>query len=48
MAEATHPIIMLYGTADVPEQALKSAGVFITKSVLTSRLLPAITQLQAY
>jgi len=41
------PIIMLSGTADVPEQSLKSADVFITKSLLASQLLPAIAQLQA-
>jgi len=39
---------MLSGTADVPEQALKSADVFITKSLLTNRLFSAIIQLQAY
>jgi CheY-like chemotaxis protein len=41
------PIIMLSGTADVPEQSLKSADVFITKSLLASQLLPAIARLQA-
>ncbi len=41
-------IIMLSGKADVPEQALKSADVFIAKSLLASRLLSAIAQLQAY
>jgi CheY-like chemotaxis protein len=43
----TASIIMLSGTADVPEQSLKSADVFITKSLLASQLLPAIAQLQA-
>jgi CheY-like chemotaxis protein len=40
------PIIMLSGKANVPEQALKSADVFIAKSFLASQLLPAIAQLQ--
>jgi hypothetical protein len=39
---------MLSGTADVPEQALKSPDVFITTSLLVSRLLLASAQLQVY
>jgi CheY-like chemotaxis protein len=39
------PIIMLSGTADVPEQALKLVDAFITKDRLASQLLPAIAQL---
>lgn len=41
------PIIMLSGNADVPEQALKSADVFITKSLFACQLVPAIAQLRA-
>jgi CheY-like chemotaxis protein len=42
------PIIMLSGAGDVPEQALRSADVFIAKALLASQLMPAIAQLQAY
>ena len=39
------PIIMLSGTVDVPEQALKLVDAFIAKDRLASQLLPAIAQL---
>jgi len=38
------PIIMLSGTVDVPEQALKSVDAFIAKDRLASQLLPTIAQ----
>jgi CheY-like chemotaxis protein len=39
------PIIMLSGTMDIPQQALKLVDVFIAKDHLASQLLPAIAQL---
>jgi two-component system cell cycle sensor histidine kinase/response regulator CckA len=39
------PIIMLSGTVDVPEQALKLVDAFIAKDRLASQLLPTIAQL---
>ena len=39
------PIIMLSGTVDVPEQALKWVDAFIAKDCLTTQLLPTIAQL---
>ena len=40
------PIIMLSGTADLPEQALEWVDAFVAKDRLASQLLPAIVQLQ--
>lgn len=40
------PIIMLSGTVDVPEQALKLVDAFIAKDQVASQLLPTIAQLQ--
>jgi CheY-like chemotaxis protein len=39
------PIIMLSGSMEVPEQALKVVDAFIAKDRLASQLLPAIAQL---
>jgi CheY-like chemotaxis protein len=39
------PIIMLSGTMDIPQQALKLVDAFIAKDHLASQLLPAIAQL---
>jgi CheY-like chemotaxis protein len=39
------PIIMLSGTVDIPEQALKWVDAFIAKDCLASQLLPTIAQL---
>lgn len=39
------PIILLSGTTDIPEQALKSVDAFVTKDRLASQLLPAIAYL---
>jgi two-component system cell cycle sensor histidine kinase/response regulator CckA len=39
------PIIMLSGTVDVPDQALKLVDAFISKDRLASQLLPTIAQL---
>jgi CheY-like chemotaxis protein len=40
------PIIMLSGTADLPEQALEWVDAFVAKDRLASQLLPAIVQVQ--
>jgi hypothetical protein len=42
------PIIMLPGTADVLERALKSGDVFILRSLWAGRVSPAIAQWQVY
>jgi CheY-like chemotaxis protein len=42
------PIILLSGTTDVPEQALKSVDAFVAKDRLASQLLPAIAYLHGY
>ena len=39
------PIIMLSGTVDVPEQALKVVDTFVPKDRLVSRLVPTIALL---
>jgi CheY-like chemotaxis protein len=39
------PIIMVSGTVDVPEQALKVVDAFVAKDCLDSQLLPAIALL---
>jgi CheY-like chemotaxis protein len=39
------PIVMLSGSVDVPEQALKVVDDFVPKDCFTSRLLPAIALL---
>jgi CheY-like chemotaxis protein len=39
------PIIMLSGTRDIPEQALKSVDACIAKDRLATQLLPAIAYL---
>lgn len=39
------PIIMLSGTVDVPQQALKLVDAFIAKDCLSSELLPVIARL---
>ena len=39
------PIIMLSGTVDIPDQALKVVDAFIAKDCLASQLLPVIAQL---
>ena len=39
------PIIMLSGTADLPEQALEWVDAFVAKDRLASQLLPAIAEL---
>ena len=41
------PIIMLSGTVDIPDQALKVVDAFIAKDCLASQLLPVIAQLCA-
>jgi FixJ family two-component response regulator len=40
------PIIMLSGTPDIPEQALKVVDTFVAKDCLVSKLLPAISLLK--
>jgi two-component system cell cycle sensor histidine kinase/response regulator CckA len=42
------PIIMLSGSVDVPEQALKWVDAFISKDCLASKLLPTIAQLYGF
>lgn len=39
------PIIMLSGTVDVPEEALKAVDAVVAKDCLASQLLPAIALL---
>jgi len=40
------PIILLSGTADIPEQALKFVDAFVVKNRFATQLLPAIAFLQ--
>jgi CheY-like chemotaxis protein len=42
------PIIMLSGTTDIPEQALKSVDAFVAKDRLASQLLPTMAYLHGY
>jgi CheY-like chemotaxis protein len=42
------PIIMLSGTTDIPEQALKSVDAFVVKDRLASQLLPTMAYLHGY
>jgi CheY-like chemotaxis protein len=42
------PIILLSGTTDIPEHALKSVDAFVAKDRLASQLLPTMAYLHGY